>query len=209
MRKHFLDLFSGLGGASEAFAQDSNNWSVCRIDNNPLLSEVPMTTIMDINDITPYSRSKSKRFFPRPPRIDCVWASPPCRDFSDGYSSPKSKWVREHGIDSYEPDMSLLETALHIIQTVEPRYWVIENVKGSIRYFKEYLGEPRQIIGPYVLWGNFPLLDVKPEMIIPKSGKDVHSSNPLRSNIRAKVDYAISESLKRGIEYQHSILDYS
>jgi site-specific DNA-cytosine methylase len=38
-----LDLFSGLGGASEAFVRAG--WEVMRIENNPLLSEVPNTEI--------------------------------------------------------------------------------------------------------------------------------------------------------------------
>jgi hypothetical protein len=207
-RKHFLDLFSGFGGASEAFVQDLGNWTVLRIDNNPLLGGVPMTVIDDIkqlaNDLNPggmYPRTLEK--------IDCIWASPPCREFSNGYSSPKSIHTREHGIESYEPDMSLLEAALEVIERVKPKYWVIENVVGSIRYFKEYLGEPRQIIGPYVLWGNFPYIDVKPEKILAKSCKDVHSSNPLRANYKAKVDFSISKALKDAIEKQSSIFEFN
>ena len=38
--KTMVDMFSGLGGASEAFFQ-SKNWVVWRYDNNPLLSHVP------------------------------------------------------------------------------------------------------------------------------------------------------------------------
>jgi len=207
MRKHFLDLFSGLGGASEAFAQDLGNWTVLRIDNNPLLGGVPMTVIDDIkllaNDLNPggmYPRTLEK--------IDVIWASPPCREFSNAYSSPKSIHVREHGLDSYQPDMSLLTTALDIIETVKPKYWIIENVVGSIRYFRDLLGEPRQIIGPYVLWGNFPYLDVDDNQLVSKSKKDVHSSNPLRSNYKAKVDFSISASLKDAIENQKSLFEY-
>ena len=206
MRKHFLDLFSGLGGASEAFAQDLGNWTVLRIDNNPLLGGVPMTVIDDIkllaHDLNPAG------MFPRTlEKIDVIWASPPCREFSNGYSSPKSIHAREHGLQSYEPDMSLLTAALDIIEIVKPKYWIIENVVGSIRYFKEFLGEPRQIIGPYVLWGNFPMLSLS-EDVAKKGKKDVHSANPLRANIKAKVDFAISKALKDAVEKQQSILDY-
>lgn len=203
MRKHFLDLFSGLGGASEAFVQDLANWTVLRIDNNPLLGGVPYTIIDDIKNLEPNPAFIGIQW----KGIDCIWASPPCRDFSNGYSSPKSIHVREHGIDSYKPDMTLLTTALDIIETVKPKYWIIENVVGSIRYFKEYLGEPRQIIGPYVLWGNFPFLELK-EPLQTKASKDVHSSNPLRSNYKAKVDFAISKALKDAIEKQSSIFEY-
>ena len=151
MRKHFLDLFSGLGGASEAFVQDLDNWTVLRIDNNPLLGGVPYTIIDDIEQI-PARIEKHEGILPNHLwKIDCIWASPPCKDFSNAYSSPKSIHIREHGIGSYKPDMTLLKKAKEIIDLVKPKYWVIENVVGSIRYFREYLGEPRQIIGPYVL----------------------------------------------------------
>ncbi len=203
MRKHFLDLFSGLGGASEAFVQDVDNWSVLRIDNNPLLGGVPFTVIDDINNVIPKLTSKWHDYTNI---IDCIWASPPCREFSNAYSSPKSIWGRNHGLDSYEPDMSLLEASMEIINAVKPKYWIVENVVGSIRYFEEYLGAPRQIIGPYVLWGNFPLIDVDPSLLESKSKKDVHSSNPLRSNYKAKVDFEISSSLKTAIEFKNQYL---
>ena len=124
--KYMLDLFSGLGGASEAFITDPK-WEVLRIDNNPLLMEVPATVIMNINDLTP---NQCELF------VDLVWASPPCREFSDGYSSPKSKWVRENGIATYKPDMNLLISAIELIEEIKPKYWVIENVRGAIRYFE-------------------------------------------------------------------------
>lgn len=203
MKKHFLDLFSGLGGASEAFVQDFDNWSVLRIDNNPLLSGVPFTVIDDVSKVKKAVRVYHKN------KIECIWASPPCVAFSNAYSSPKSIHVREHGIESYKPDMSLLLSAIEIIETVKPKYWVIENVVGSIRYFHEFLGEPRQIIGPYVLWGNFPILEIDKSSLESKAKKDVkHSSHPLRSNYKAKVDFEISAALKKTIESQQSILDY-
>lgn len=198
--KYMLDLFSGLGGASEAFV-DCPGWNVLRVENNPLLSGVPNTVIMDINNFTPIGHTE---------RIELVWASPPCTEFSGGFSSPKSIASRSpKGLDSYKPNMSLLEKAIEIIEIMKPKYWVIENVAGSIRYFREYLGEPRQIIGPYVLWGNFPIIDIKADQIIPKKYKDTNSRDPLRSNRRAKVDLLLSKKLKAAIEKQKSITDYS
>jgi len=201
MKRHMVDLFAGFGGASEAMI---DSWEVIRFDNNPLLSAVPKMIIQDVKTI------KHQLIAHRDPmtKIDLIWASPPCREFSNAYSSPKSIWGREYGLDSYEPDMSHLESAMEIINIAKPKYWVIENVVGSIRYFEEYLGAPRQIIGPYVLWGNFPLLDVKKTDLETKNSKDVHSSNPLRSNYKAKVDFSISKALKEAIENQKSILEF-
>lgn len=208
MKKHFLDLFSGFGGASEAFVQDFDRWSVLRIDNNPLLGGVPFTVIDDINNLQPQNYGRRFPHVKGRLQIECIWASPPCLEFSNAFSAPKSIHVREHGLDSYKPDMSLLTASLEIIETVKPKYWVIENVVGSIRYFREVLGEPRQIIGPYVLWGNFPYLDIDASQLEAKSKKDVHSSNPLRSNYKAKVDFEISSSLKDAIENQKSLFEY-
>lgn len=73
MKRHFLDLFSGLGGASEAFVEDLDNWTVLRIDNNPLLGGVPFTVIDDIRNlklntaVTPNCSTE---------KIDIIWASP-------------------------------------------------------------------------------------------------------------------------------------
>ena len=43
---HMVDLCAGLGGASEAMVR-SNKWSVLRIDNNPLLADVPFMVMAD------------------------------------------------------------------------------------------------------------------------------------------------------------------
>jgi len=201
MKRHMVDLFAGLGGASEAMLDD---WEVLRFDNNPILSGVPNLIIQDVSTL------KHQLIAHRDPmkKIDLIWASPPCREFSNAYNSPKSQASRDIGLENYKPDMSLLISSLEIIEIAKPKYWVIENVAGSIRYFREFLGEPRQIIGPYVLWGNFPLLSVDPGELTPKKDKDVHSGNPLRANLKAKVDFCISKELKNAIENQKSILDY-
>ena len=200
--KHMVDLYSGLGGASEAMVKAG--WHVLRIENNPLLSAVPFTVIDDVKLIRDNVES---RVDVRP--IDLIWASPPCHEFSNGYSAPKSIHVREHGdLDSYEPDMSLVVAAIDIIEKVKPKFWCLENVVGSIRYIEPLLGKPRQIIGPYVLWGNFPYLNVKEIDVTPKKKKDVHSKNPMRMNLRAKVDFEISDALRKAIESQQSIFDY-
>ena len=200
--KHFLDLFAGLGGASEAFVQDLDNWSVLRIDNNLLLQDVPYMVIDDI-------LVRQHNLVPNPDhKIDVIWASPPCTEFSGGFNSPKSKAARSPGgLDAYEPDMSYLEATMRIIEIVRPKYWIIENVVGSIRYFAEYLGEPRQIVGPYVLWGNFPMLTVDKSKLDNKQDRD-STPHPLRSNRRAKVSFEVSRALKDAIDNQKSILDY-
>ena len=203
MSKWMVDLFSGLGGASQAMV-DSPSWEVLRIENNPILAHIPHTSITCVKKLSNIVR----KGYLTNQRINLIWASPPCTEFSGGYSSPKSIASRTIGLENYKPDMSLLEAAIKIIEITEPKYWVIENVVGSIKYFREYLGEPRQIIGPYVLWGNFPYIDCNSDKILPKKRKDTNSRDPLRSNKRAKVDYAISEGLRLALDSQSSLTDF-
>ena len=132
-----LDLFSGLGGASEAFLQ--NGWHVIRIDNNPMFgpggkNEVPHTITSDV--------IRFRNTF-EPKTIDFLWASPPCNEFSLAYPAPRSVAAREGVLDLYKPDMKPLEATLAIIKAIKPRYWAIENVQGAIRYFEPYIGRHR------------------------------------------------------------------
>ena len=103
--------------------------------------------------------------------------------------------------------MSFLEATLDIIRIMKPRYWVIENVRGSSKFFTEMIGhEPRQILGnAQFLWGNFPL--ICPPRYKSKAEVDKRHS-PLRANIRAKIPIEISEALLASIESQKCILDY-
>ena len=150
--KTMLDLFSGLGGASEAMI--NHGWEVLRIENNPELALVPNTKIKCVYDLGMEIESNiSKGEFP--PQLTLIWASFPCRDFSDGFNSPKSK-ARRAG-ENYYPqnaiDMAL--EAKRIVEMMRPKYWIFENVRGSIEFLEPILGKPTMIIDSIVLWENF------------------------------------------------------
>ena len=194
--KLFLDLCSGLGGASEAFA-NSPHWVVIRIEKNPILASVPHTRLLNLLEWKSWISDIPFEAFEEV----VIWASPPCRDFSDGYASPKSIAARNGDLDEYEPDMELFDASREIIEHVKPTYWIIENVKGASPYFKPEIGPHRQRIGPFFLWGNFPFIDVGPYFKHYKSDNDVHSSNPLRSNIKAKIPFEVSNGLKNSLGY--------
>lgn len=190
-----LDLYAGFGGQSEAFLADG--WNVLRIDNNPLLGGVERMVIMDIRHIKAKESHEG--------RIEYVHASPPCTEFSTGYSSPRSIAQRE-GRD-FMPDMTWFIEALRIIEEVNPKYWSIENVKGSIRYVEPLLGKPSLIVGPYVYWGNFPRFDASNVVLTDKNVKDRRWS-PLRSNHKAKIDLSISKAFLSAMKSQKCITDY-
>lgn len=188
-----LDLFSGLGGASEAMVEAG--WHVMRLENNPLLLDVPKTCEWDLSKDEEIDALTNMQYWQKP---DLIWASPPCVAFSDGFSAPKSIAKRE-GV-KYEPDMSLVQKSVEIIRRMEPKWWVIENVRGAQPYFNQLLGPRRQCIGSVYLWGNFPHLELGNW----KMGKkeDDWSTNPLRANIRAKIPIEISRALRRAVETQ-------
>jgi len=192
-----LDLCSGLGGASQPMLD--SGWEVLRIENNPLLSGVPNTQMTDIMNFNPTEAMVSNK-------VDLIWASPPCLEFSLAYSSPKSK-ARRAGTP-YKPDLRLMKKCYEIIKWANPRYWVIENVIGSIKDFSPTLGQPRQIIGAFALWGNFPYIHTDRDWTHSKIDGDKHSSDPLRANYRGLIPYPLADSLRISLEEQKSILEY-
>lgn len=201
-----LDLFSGFGGWSEAFKTAGHE--VLRIENNPLLKDVPRTHLICIKEFRDELVNAKERG-DLIQEVDLITASPPCLNFSNAFNAPKSNWLRENpglNVDDYKPDLELLEITLEIIDILKPKYYIIENVVGSIRYFKSKLGVPRQIIGAFVLWGNYPEIIIKNELPS-KASKDKRWSK-LRSNHKAKIPIQLSHGLLIAILEQTNFSDY-
>jgi len=190
-----LDLCSGLGGASEAMLR--NGWEVIRIDNNPLLKDIPNTRIENI-----LQWPKSMKFDP----FDLIWISAPCLEFSVAYSAPKMVAKREGR--PFEPNLDIIMKGKEIIERNNPRYYVYENVMGAIPHLTPILGKPRQIVGPFVLWSNLPLFQMPPGYKHNKYTNDKAYGHPLRANYRALIPYEISDKIRTLIECQSSILEF-
>ena len=188
--KVMVDFFSGLGGAAEAFV-NTEGWQVLRYDNNPELRDVPLTIMADI--LKDEIRIRH--------HIDLFWASPECREFSLGYAGP-GPTAKRNG-EEFEPCMKQVEKCIEFIEKNKPQIWVIENVKGAAPYFKELLGEPRQIIGPVYLWGNFPLIHLPKDFKHVKD--DAWSTTPLRYNIRSRIPIEISQGLHTAIAAKRNL----
>jgi len=205
-----LDLFSGFGGFSEAFVL--NRDEVLRIENNPLLSEVKHTVLMDVRklrDIISQDLADGN-LNPYLLNIDLIVASPPCYDFSLAFSAPQGIVARKgkEAFENYEPDMELFHVTLEIIEMLKPRYYIIENVRGSIRHCEKIGLKPRQKFQAYVLYGNFPMF--KPPKMPTKEKKDIKGhGHPLRANYRALIPIELSESIRSAILEQKTIFDFS
>lgn len=202
MKFRMLDLFCGLGGASQAMV-DHKSWEVIRVDNNPDLLPHLSFVCKDVKTVLDEINGLSKI-----PHVDLVWASPPCVEFSDGYSGPKYTHMRENPDEEYSPDMSLLETTLEIIEALKPTHWIIENVRGAVKFFEPLLGPPKVIIGPYYLWGNFPLFNAKLPAGYSKFNDEDKYGRKLRSNARAIIPMEISEAVRQTIQYQTKLDNY-
>lgn len=199
MKPLMIDLCAGFGGQSEAFLQ--GGFDVIRVDNNPLLSEVENMFIADLYEIEPFNISGRD--------IDYIHAGPTCTQFSLAFNAPRSIAIHSGVGDEYQPidGIKLVKRCKEIIEQLKPRYWSIENVRGSIKYLTPILGKPRIIVGPYVYWGNFPLFDIDVNDLPSKAHLDKRHS-PLRANHRAECPLKLSQAFFDAMTKQHSILDY-
>lgn len=197
-----IDLFSGLGGASEAFLK--NGWDVRRVENNPVFCaggehSVPHTQCADVMTLKIDDSAKG---------VDFLWASPPCYEFSTAYMSIRSRKARL-GLD-HKPDMTLINRTIELIELIKPRYWAIENVVGASKYFQPLLGSHRLLVGSAMLWGNFPIIGFEAlEKAYKKKKGDLARWSDIRANERAKIPYWLSEQMRISVQYQMMLDDFA
>lgn len=174
-----LDLFCGLGGASAAFREAG--WEVIGVDIEPKFKP---DIIADLTD-----------WHWEGGAVDLIWASPPCQEFST---------VRRPRI--YDPDMSLVEASRRIIEEVAPDWWVIENVRGAVRF----LGLNYQRAGAFYLWGNIPPLGAFPWPVGWKGYRLCHGQGAIERGMssaeKALIPLEVSSRLLYVIQAQPRLL---
>lgn len=166
-----LDLFCGLGGASQAMRD--RGWTVVGIDNDERFSFLPC-------DIRGYSYSG--------PRPDFVWASPPCDEFSREFMP----WCRT----GKDPSLDLVRAALRVIEECQPRWWCLENTRGSVKWISTILGRPVAHCGGgrIYLWGNHP------PMLYPVIAGWKEKLSSTRAAERGRMPYELSLAFATAVE---------
>jgi site-specific DNA-cytosine methylase len=174
-----LDLFAGLGGASAAMRR--RGWTVISVEADP---DFGPTIVADLMNWKP------ARDFPQ---IDLLWASPPCTEFS----RESMPWCRT----GREPSVDLVHASLRLVELLKPRYWVLENVKGSIKYINPILGKWSAHIGALFLWGEHP------EMVYPKltGHKQQYDGSKRGTARRSQVPYEISRAFAVAVEQAQGV----
>ena len=202
--KLIVDLGAGLGGATEAFVSD-NKWLVMRFDIAPEVAHVDNMYWGDYVNATSYVIDRiidqmnkyeitSKNLY--------IWASPECKEWSDGFNSMKSKMRREGQI--FEPDLSQVTAIRHIVEVLKPKAWVVENVKGGVEFITPVLGPPATFRKPFFFWGEFPLFRI-PKI---KTDKTSKGPSPMRYWERSLIPLEISESMKKAFENQTTLTEW-
>lgn len=135
---------------------------------------------------------------------DVIVASPPCRDFSI-LTKGLAKMGKLKDPVNPERGMKLVREAKRVIEEVQPRYWLIENVSGARKDFYPLLGSPTSVIKPYYLWGKFPRFFRESSYMAPKihkmgleSGSMLDAPgrfSPLAPWLRAKIPYPLALGL--------------
>lgn len=145
-------------------------------------------------------------------KVNVVCASPPCTEFSSLTRLAIARGQR--GPRDIPAGIEVVKGCIRIINEVEPRFWILENVAGSEEYIVPLLGKPKLKRGPWRLWGEFPpfLLPDCPKSMKKTTGQlksfreghgahdklnSVFAFNPLRSWFRAKIPIPLSVPLGR------------
>jgi len=211
--KHCLDLFSGLGGFSAAFA-DSPGWRVTTVDLDPGGRFDPDVRA-DVMDLRPSDFDVDYDVilvgFP------CTYMTP-ARNMSEGGDeawdgdTPASDGARDH--------VAMLHHTIGLVNALSPDDWFLENPTGRLR---SILGPPTGMVTqcqygrdgqkPTDLWGDHPPMTYRKcsrgdpchesasyDRDADREGRQgtlAESDDPAE---RAKLPYELSESLLEAVE---------
>ena len=206
-----LDLFSGLGGFSQAFAK-SDRWDVTTVEIDP---EFDPDIVADVFDLRPSDFDQE---------FDVILAGVPCTVFTPARNITEGgddAWLGdEPNTDQSRDLVALAYHTLGLIHGLSPEYWFVENPIGRLRTL---IGQPEATITqcqygrahqkPTDLWGNHPPMTYRrcspgdechettgsytPDKSQPRLGVLSESDDPA---VRSALPYELSESIRDACE---------
>jgi len=145
-----LDLFCGLGGFSQAFAE-SERWDVTTVD---IEDRFDPDIRADVFDLRPSDFEAE---------FDVVLASPPCTQFSIAASRFYRFEDGQAQTDDAADALALVYHTVGLTRGLGPTYWILENPVGKLRQVWRppdatltQCQYGREIRKPTDLWGALP-----------------------------------------------------
>ena len=139
-----LDLCCGRGGWAEGFAR--SGYRVVGFDILDYSRDYPGEFVL--SDIREVNWSEWAN-----PAV--VTASPPCNEFSALTQLARARWGGPP-LDPAGKGLALVRECKRVIDSVRPRYWILENVRRAVPYISTVLGPPRFVHSAWAFWGEFP-----------------------------------------------------
>ena len=175
-----LDLCTEFGSEVQAFKDRGHEVKMLGLDGD-----------VDI-------RCDVRQYYPHvDDKYDFIICHPPCTGFSLAN-------YRLGACKDRNPDLSIVWACFRIIETLVPKYWILENPRGCLKYF---IGEPSYKINysdfgfasmkPTYLWGSIPMFNFCTPNKDFKPWKDSVPRNPKK---RALLPYGLSLAICKAIE---------
>ena len=181
-----LDLFCGLGGFSQAFAE-SERWDVTTVD---IEAEFNPDVQADVFDL-------------RPSDFDCefdvILASPPCELMS--FAGNHDKWDHD-AKKPIHPEASdhaaLAHHTVGLINGLSPRYWFLENPNGRMNWVLDrdpegvvtYCQYGESYFKQTFLWGSHPPIEYRSCSHM----DDCHETTPQRNGETSSATHALPDT---------------
>ena len=165
-----LDLFAGLGGASKAMRD--RGWDVVTVE---LDAAHEPDVVADVREYTWPGEA-----------VDLLWASPPCTEFS----RESMPWCKT----GVRPSMDLVLATLRLVDEVQPRFWILENVQAARPWIGKILGPAKMHTGPVYLWGQLP------PCLLPRVAPYKEKLSGKRPDLRSQIPYEISRAIAIAVE---------
>ena len=116
---NIVELFAG----SRSFSKVAE-----RLGHQTFTSDIEAFDNIDyVTDIFDFDTSKV------PFQIDVLWASPPCTTFSIASCSTHWNIDRTPKTENAKVGVKMVEKTLELIDTLKPKYFIIENPRGLLR----------------------------------------------------------------------------